>query len=154
LIPQASLPVEVWVRLLRGQASLRRILSAGLGADHGLTINEYEALLRLSHSEENAIRRVDLARELLLTPSGVTRLLEGLEQAGYVEKGVCDSDARVTYAVLTAPGREKLRQASESHLAQLRDIVDERFTAAEQRTLAELLGRLSGDVDTSECSPA
>jgi DNA-binding MarR family transcriptional regulator len=123
-----------------------------MSADHALTISEYEALLRLSHADENAMRRVDLARELMLTPSGVTRLLDGLERAGYVEKGVCDSDARVTYAVLTAPGRKKIEQASRTHLEQVDAVVAEHFTAAEQRTLAELLGRLSGDVDTSECS--
>lgn len=118
---------------------------------HGLTISEYEAMLRLSHADENAMRRVDLARELLLTPSGVTRLLDGLERSGYVEKGVCDSDARVTYAVLTEGGREKLEQASETHLAQVRELISGRFSEEEQRTLAELLGRLSGDADASEC---
>jgi DNA-binding MarR family transcriptional regulator len=123
-----------------------------MNADHGLTISEYEALLRLSHADENAMRRVDLAGELMLTPSGVTRLLDGLERAGYVEKGVCDSDARVTYAVLTARGRKKIQQASRTHLEQVDSIVAEHFTVAEQRTLAELLGRLSGDADTSECS--
>lgn len=122
-----------------------------MSADHGLTISEYECLLRLSHADENALRRVDLARELMLTPSGVTRLLDGLEQAGYVEKGTCDSDARVTYAVLTNAGGKKIREASGTHLEQVRAIVDERFTEEEQRTLAELLGRLSGDVDVAEC---
>src|SRR5205807_895610 len=83
--------LDAGVRLLRSHAALRRILSTQLSADHGLTINEYEALLRLSRAEEGAMRRIDLAGELLLTPSGVTRLLDGLERGGYVEKGVCDS---------------------------------------------------------------
>jgi DNA-binding MarR family transcriptional regulator len=151
LIPQASLPLDVWVRILRSHAALRRTLGSELNARHGLSINEFEALLRLSHADENAMRRVDLARELLLTPSGVTRLLNGLEQAGCVEKGVCESDARVTYAILTDVGREKLQEASETHLAHVRTIIDESFSEEEQRTLAELLGRLSGDVDVSEC---
>lgn len=98
------------------------------------------------------MRRVDLAGELLLTPSGVTRLLDGLEAAGYVEKGVCDSDARVTYAVLTDRGREKCREASDTHLAQIQAIFDEHYSAEEQGTLTELLGRLSGDADASECA--
>jgi DNA-binding MarR family transcriptional regulator len=123
-----------------------------MSAEHGLTLSEYEALLRLSQADENALRRVDLARELLLTPSGVTRLLEGLERAGYVEKGVCTTDARVTYAVLTDVGREKIEAAAETHLAQVCAIFDERFTEQEQHTLGELLGRLSGEVDPAECS--
>ena len=110
------------------------------------------ALLRLSRADDQAMRRIDLAGELLLTPSGVTRLLDGLEAAGYVEKGACDSDARVTYAVLTDRGREKIRHASRTHLSQVQAIFDEHFTASEQRALAELLGRLSGDVDAAECS--
>lgn len=152
LIPQTTPSLDVWVRLLRSHANLRRVLGAELSDLHGLSVSEYETLLRLSHAEGNAMRRVDLARELLLTPSGVTRLLDGLERAGCVEKGVCDSDARVTYAVLTDAGRDKLRDASETHLVHVREVIDERFTAEEQRTLAELLGRLSGEVDLSECS--
>lgn len=151
MIPRASISVDAWVRLLRGHAALRRTLSAQLDAEHDLTISEYEALLRLSRAEDHAMRRVDLAGQLLLTPSGVTRLLDGLERSGYVEKGVCDSDARVTYAVLTDRGRDKLEQASGTHLAQIKAIFDEHFTAKEQSTLAELLGRLSGDTDASEC---
>ncbi len=153
LIPQASLGVEAWARLLRSHASLRRTLSAELNAGHDLSISEYEALLRLSRADDRAMRRVDLAGELLLTPSGVTRLLDGLETAGYVEKGVCDSDARVTYAVLTERGREKLEQASETHLAQIQELFDARFSREEQAALAELLGRISEGGDSSDCTP-
>ena len=113
-----------------------------LQAEHGLTINDYEALLHLSRAENSAMRRIDLAAELLLTPSGVTRLLDGLEEAGYVCKGSCSTDARVTYAVLTDPGREKLRQASCSHVAAVTELFRERFSDAELAALAELLGRL------------
>jgi DNA-binding MarR family transcriptional regulator len=144
--------VDAWVRLLRSHAGLRRILSTQLSAEHGLSISEYEALLRLSRAEDNALRRVDLAKELLLTPSGVTRLLDGLERAGFVEKGVCSSDARVTYAVLTSDGHEKVRAASGTHLAQVQAVFDEHYTREEQATLADLLGRLSGDSDAAECS--
>ena len=63
----------------------------------------------------------------MLTPSGVTRLLDGLERAGYVEKGSCDTDARITYAVLTDAGLEKLREASRSHITQIRAFFGERF---------------------------
>jgi len=99
--------VSVFSRLLRAHSSLSRELSARLVTDHGLTINDYEALLHLSHAEEGSLRRVDLAERLMLTPSGVTRLLDGLERDGWVRKGNCDSDARVTYAVLTDEGRER-----------------------------------------------
>ena len=96
LIGQESKALEAWVRLLRGHAALRRSLSASLQEEHGLGINEFEALLLLSRAEDAHLRRVDLAERLQLTPSGVTRLLAGLEGAGLVEKATCSSDARVT----------------------------------------------------------
>ena len=146
--------LAAWARLLRAHAGTTRELSAQLQADHGLTINDYEALLHLSQAENGALRRIDLASELVLTPSGVTRLLDGLEKAGYVCKGSCSTDARVTYAVLTDPGREKLRQASCSHVAAVSELFRERFSDAELAALTELLGRLPGAVgDGSECSP-
>jgi DNA-binding MarR family transcriptional regulator len=157
LTEQASPTVAAWSRLLRTHATLKRELSSRLVADHGLTINDYEALLLLSHAEEGAMRRVDMAEQLMLTPSGVTRLLDGLERDGWVTKGTCESDARVTYAVLTDEGRERLEVAASSHLAQVRSLIEDRLAAAELQTLAELLGRLpggGGDSDTGEeCSP-
>jgi DNA-binding MarR family transcriptional regulator len=88
LIPQATTrpAVSAWLRLLRGGAAARRLLDAELQATHGLTVVEYEALLLLSQAEERAMRRIDLSRELGLTPSGVTRLLDGLERDGLVAR--------------------------------------------------------------------
>jgi len=97
----STAPVQAFIRLLQGHAATTRVLSADLVSEHGLTINDYEALLRLSRAPEYGMKRVELAESLLLTPSGVTRLLDGLERAGYAEKGSCDTDARITYAVLT-----------------------------------------------------
>ena len=154
LTPQASASVEAWVRLLRAHAATTRALSGQLLVDHGLTINDYEALLRLSRAEDRRMRRVDLANELLLTASGVTRMLDGLERSGYVEKGTCATDARVTYAVLTPAGRQKLEAASSSHVVQVRELFEEQYTAAELETLGSLLGRLShGSGGAEECSP-
>jgi DNA-binding MarR family transcriptional regulator len=132
------------VRLLRAHAATTRALSAALYAEHGLTINDYEALLLLSRAEGQRMRRVDLAGDLLLTASGVTRLLDGLEAAGLVERAACASDRRVVYAVLTRAGREKLAAASESHLASVRSLFDERFGEEELAQLTDLLGRLPG----------
>lgn len=143
LITQLS-PLTVWARLLRGNAAARRELSAQLVGLHDLTINDFEALLALSHAEGHALRRIDLAEALQLTPSGVTRLLEGLERAGYVDRATCASDARVTYAVLTDAGRAKLDESSCSHVGAIVALFEERYTADELETFAELLGRLPG----------
>jgi DNA-binding MarR family transcriptional regulator len=119
-------------------------MSGSLLAQHGLTINDYEALMRLARSEEGRMRRVDLSEELLLTASGVTRLLDGLEAAGYVDRAACSSDRRVVYAVITEAGRDKLEEASESHFAEVKALFEERFGPDELKQLANLLGRLPG----------
>jgi DNA-binding MarR family transcriptional regulator len=146
--------LRAWSRLLRAHASTTRLLSADLQATHGLTINDFEALLVLSHAEDRRLKRVDLARRLLLTPSGVTRLLEGLESAGLVERAVCDSDLRVAYAQLTDAGAEKLEAASCGHIGSVRSLLEEHLTAGEIDQLAELLGKLPGAADAEgSCRP-
>ncbi len=140
--------------LLRGHAALTRALNAELVADHGLTLNDYEVLLRLSRAPERKMRRVDLAEQVLLTASGITRLLDGLQASGYVDKAACSSDARVTYAVLTDAGHEKLRSAADLHVAGIHAKFAERYSDDEMATLAELLSRLDGsEPDGEACKP-
>ena len=139
---------------MRAHASTTRRFNAELVAEHDLTINDYEVLLHLSHADDRRLRRIDLAQRVLLTPSGITRLLEGLERAGYVERATCDSDARVTYAQLTDEGVEKLREASKSHVAGIRDFFRERFSREELEVLGGLLERLPPDArEDVDCSP-
>jgi DNA-binding MarR family transcriptional regulator len=153
---QQASAVEVFVRLLRGHAAVTREMNAQLVADHGLTINDYEALLHLARAEERRMRRIDLAERLILTASGITRLLDGLEQAGYVDRDSCASDRRVTYAVLTDAGLAKLREASKSHVADIRSFFESRFSSDELDELVGLLDRLPLEAEPgdSECSAA
>jgi DNA-binding MarR family transcriptional regulator len=144
-LSEQSVAVESFVSLLRAYTHATRRLSAQLTVDHGLTISDYEVLLRLARAPERRMRRVDLAEQVLLTASGITRLLDGLERSGYVERGSCDSDRRVVYAVLTEAGRTKLRDASESHVAQIEEYFTSRYDAAELASLNVLLGRVEAD---------
>ena len=155
LTEQASQEQIAWVRLLRGYAGLTGDLSASLHREHGLTINDYEVLLLLSHAEERRMRRIDLARAVKLSASGITRLLDGLQEQGYVERANCSDDARVTYAVLTNAGLEKLRAAAGSHTEAIREALSARYSSEELNTLAELLLRLpgAGDGDPFACEP-
>src|SRR6266511_103288 len=114
LIEQSS-GVRAFVALVRAHSKVVRRLNAQLSQDHGLTINDYEVLLRLSRAPDRRMRRVDLAGQILLTASGITRLLDGLEGFGFVERAMCETDRRVVYAVLTDHGIAKLREASKSH---------------------------------------
>jgi DNA-binding MarR family transcriptional regulator len=143
--------VDAWVGFLRAHAALTRALNGDLVNIHGLTLNDYEVLLHLARAEDHQLRRVDLAERLVLTASGITRLLDGLERAGYVRKGQCSSDARVTYAVLTDNGFEKLKEASQTHLAGVHELFESQFSEEELSTLADLLGRLPA-ADLPDCS--
>jgi DNA-binding MarR family transcriptional regulator len=146
--------LEAWVSFLRAHAAITRELSAQLQREHGLTLNDYEVLLHLSRADGRRLRRVDLAERVLLTPSGITRLLEGLERSGYVERASCDSDARVTYAQLTDDGEAKLRAAAETHIAGIHAFFRERFSKDEVKALGGLLERLPLDpADDLNCAP-
>lgn len=142
---------DAFGRLLSAHAALVRELSAALVESHGLTINDYGCLLLLSRAGEEGMRRIDLANELQLSPSGITRLLDRLEDQGLVGKGECKSDARVSYAILTDEGLAKLRDAAPGHV----EDVDRRLGAVlsdeEIKTLTELLGRLGEP--QGDCTP-
>ena len=131
-----------WARFLRAHAALTRELSARLEVEHGLTLRDFDVLAQLYAAPRHALRRVDLARQVLLSASGITRLLEGLERAGWVEKGDCSTDARVSYAVLTEAGARKFEAACVSHSADVEELFGSRLTASEHREFAALLSKL------------
>ena len=133
---------QAWLRLLRAHSALTRQMSARLEAEHDMTLSDFDVLAQLYRAPERTLRRIDLARQVLLTASGITRLLDGLERAGWVTKARCDADARVTYAVLTDEGVEKFETVRAAHAADVEELFGSRFDEDEQRRLAELLGKL------------
>jgi DNA-binding MarR family transcriptional regulator len=137
-----GIELEAWINFLRAHSAVTRQFNAELQATHGLTINDYDVLAQLSRAPEQALKRVELVERVLLTPSGITRLLKGLEAAGWVSNRPCAEDARVTYAVLTPEGKEKLDEARTTHVASVRALFSERFDKDELATLASLLERL------------
>jgi DNA-binding MarR family transcriptional regulator len=150
--------IESWVSFLRAHSAITRQLNADLLNVHGLTLNDYEVMLLLSRAEDRRMRRVDLAQSVVLTASGITRLLDGLERAGYVEKDSCATDGRVSYAKLTSNGHAKLKDAAETHLRGVEELFTGRFSDVEIEQLALLLGRLplrgkDCTADAESCSP-
>jgi len=137
---------------MRAHASVTRRLSAQLTVQHGLTLSDFEVLLRLARAPEQRMRRVDLAEQVLLTASGVTRLLDGLERQGLVERASCASDRRVVYAVITEQGLSKLHGAASDHFAQVEELFGDRYDEAELQELEALLARLGGE-SVGECAP-
>jgi DNA-binding MarR family transcriptional regulator len=134
--------LEAWTRFLRAHSAITRELEPALAGVHGLTLSDFDVLVQLSQAPGRRLRPVELARRVLLTRSGVTRLVAGLERAGLVERVPAPDDGRGQLVQLTAAGRDVLRRASRTHLAGVRERFADRFEEHELQTLSALLGRL------------
>ena len=134
---------------MRAHSVLRRELEAEVLTPRGLTLNDFEALYHLYRADEQRLRRIDLVNLLMLTPSGVTRLLEGLQATGLVENRHCEDDARVTWAALTDEGRGTLECVGVEHAELLRSLFRGALDEDEVVQLSELLSRLPGVGDGS-----
>ena len=105
-----------WRAFLLAHARVSRLLDEELRAEHDLSFAEYDALLTIAQAPERRIRMGLLAEEVLLSKSGVTRLIDRLVTDGLVERSACLADARGAEAVLTSRGLDRLRAASRTHL--------------------------------------
>jgi DNA-binding MarR family transcriptional regulator len=130
-----------WRGLVRVHAALARELDAELDACHGLPLSSYEVLRSLSKMPAGRMRMAELAEHVLLSRSGMTRLIDRLEREGLVSRSTCDKDGRGCYAVLTEHGRAKVEQARGTHIAVVRDGFLRHFSEGELRELATLFGR-------------
>jgi DNA-binding MarR family transcriptional regulator len=144
--------LDAWRSYLQSHASILRVLDAELAAEHGMTTRDYEVLLYLAQAPERRLPMSAIAERTMLTRSGITRLVDGLVACGLIERVSCPNDARVSYAQLTDPGYEKLRNAGCSHVASVRRLFLEHFSAEEIEQLASLLSRLPGASPGGECS--
>jgi len=144
--------LDAWRSYLQSHASILRELDAELVAAHDLTTRDYEVLLYLAQTPDRKLPMSALASSTMLTRSGITRLVDGLVEAGYIERVACSSDARVSYAELTDSGYEKLRDAGCTHIASIQRLFVEHFTAEELNRLASLLSRLPGAQPHGGCT--
>ena len=151
VINERPVEIDTFARLMRAHSVLRRELEAEVLTPRGLTINDFETLFHLYRADEQRLRRVDLVGLLMLTPSGVTRLLEGLQGEGLVENIACESDARAVWAALTDQGRATLECVRVEHTELLRSLFQGALTDDEVAQLSELLGRLPG-VGAGSCA--
>jgi DNA-binding MarR family transcriptional regulator len=108
--------LETWRTFLVAHARLTRRLDEELRAEHGLTLPEYDALLQLAQSPDRRLRMSQLAEAVILSRSGVTRLIDRLVADGFVERSHCLTDARGAEAVLTRAGLDRFRRAATTHL--------------------------------------
>lgn len=140
-------PVELdaWRSFLRAHAKVTRVLDAELAAECDLPLGSYEVLLHLNEAPERRLRMTDLADRVLLSRSGLTRLVDRLERDGLIQRQSCPSDLRGTNAVLTDAGYERLRAAAPVHLRGVREHMVDLLSPDEVRVLAAALGRVAGE---------
>lgn len=137
--------LAVWRTLLRVQVQVSRRLQTDLLAEHDLALGSYEVLLHLAEAPDGRLRMNDLADRVLLSRSGLTRLVDRLQREGLVERATCASDARGLYAVLTPAGRERVLAATPTHQQGVRVHVLSRLTPEELSNLAAILDKLSDE---------
>lgn len=145
-----------WRAFLMAQAALIAALEADLQADAGMPLAEYDALVQLARAEGRRLRMSELADRLLITRSGVTRLVDRLVADGLVERSMCTPDGRGAYAVLTRAGFARLRAALPIHLrhveARFLAVVDPGDLPAVERSMraiAAATGRCTSLLDGS-----
>ncbi len=139
-----------WRGLVQSTTALLATLDNELQAAHGLSLGDYEVLVHLSEAPGSAVRMSELADRLHLSPSGITRRIDGLVKSGLVERRPCPSDRRGSNAALTKLGLKTLRTAAPTHVRGVRAHFVDRLT---ERQLAQLAAALSA-VDVDDASAA
>jgi DNA-binding MarR family transcriptional regulator len=138
----SAVELRAWRGLLRAHASLVKELDSELEQAHGLALSSFEVLARLEQSEGGRMRMRELAESVLLSRSGLTRLVDRLERDGLVRRGSCEHDARGAFAVITDRGRTTLLQSRATHLSGVRRHFLGCFSEAELDALGGYLERL------------
>ena len=128
--------------MLRAHAELTKLLDAELAREHDLPLSSYEVLLFLNDSPEGRMRMSELADSVLLSRSGLTRLVDRLERQELLTRERCESDARGWFAEITPQGRELFAEARKTHLDGVRKLFLSRFSRDELRTLGALWQKL------------
>jgi DNA-binding MarR family transcriptional regulator len=132
--------------LFESAAGLRRLFQRRLENERSLSSQSFDVLIRLARTPGSELRMSELAAQASLTPSGLTRSVDRLQDQGLVERRVCPEDRRGAFAVLTPSGRELMDRAVPDHLAHVNEVLNDVFTADEEATLAALLRKLRDHV--------
>jgi len=133
--------MAAWRNYIETVVDLNAALEADLAA-HGLTLGDYQVLVHLSEAHEHQMRMCDLAARLQLSPSGLTRRLDGLVRMGLVERRPSNVDRRVMLAVLTEHGQEYLAKVAPDHVESVRRHIIDLLTAEDMAAMARIFGTI------------
>lgn len=141
--------MAAWRSFVETSSDLIAAIEADL-VPTGMSLGEYQVLVFLSEADDHSLRMCDLAGKLHLSPSGLTRRLDGLVGRGWVERRSSESDRRVMLAVLTDAGQNHLAAAAPIHVASVRARIIDHLTADEQATMAATFAKIQANL----CSAA
>ena len=134
--------LSAWRGLLEVHAETTNALDAQMRAEHGIPVSSYEVLMFLGDAPGRRLRMAEIAERVLLSRSGLTRLVDRLVQLGYVTRCAVEGDGRGAYAELTPAGVDKLRAARRTHLEGVRTYFLDRVSATDQIALGDIWARL------------
>jgi DNA-binding MarR family transcriptional regulator len=134
--------LAAWRGMLRAHAELTKELDAELAREHNLPLSSYEVLLYLADAPDGRMRMAELADSVLLSRSGLTRLVDRLEREGLLKRERCESDARGYFAEITPKGRRLFDAARRTHLDGVRALFLSRFSRDELRAMGALWQKL------------
>jgi DNA-binding MarR family transcriptional regulator len=129
--------LAAWRGMLEVHVQVTRRLDAQMHAEHGLSVSAYEVLMFLADAPDHRMRMADIARRVLLSPSGCTRLVDRLVEEGYVTRCAADTDGRGLFAQLTDAGIEKAAAARRTHREGVREYFLDRLTTTDQIALGD-----------------
>jgi len=134
--------LSAWRGLLETHARVTRALDAEMRAAHGLSVSSYEVLMFLADAPGHRLRMAEIADRVLLSRSGLTRLVDRLEAAGYVTRCAAEDDGRGAYAELTDAGLAKLQAARRTHLDGVRRHFLTHLSETDQAALGDVWARV------------
>jgi DNA-binding MarR family transcriptional regulator len=140
-----DLEMDAWAGFLRTHATLVRELDDELTSVHDLPLSSYDVLIQLANAPGDEMRMSQLADAVLLSRSGLSRLVARLVDQGLVERRECASDGRGAFATLTDEGRRRLEEARETHRAGVRTRFLSRLSDAQMRQLGAAWRRILGE---------
>ena len=141
-----ALEMDAWRGFMRAHARLLSRLDAALQSSQGLSLADYEVLVHLSEASGDQLRMCELAEKLTISPSGLTRRLDGLVAGGMVVRIRCVEDRRGTYAALTPLGRRRLEESAPYHVAHVRRFFVDRLSRKQLSALVAAMGPLSEEL--------
>lgn len=134
--------LAAWATFLRAHARVTRALERELHDEQQMALADYDVLVQLAAADQHQLRMGELADRLLLSRSGITRLIDRLERTGFVQRATCDTDRRGSWAVLTDAGYARLREATPAHLRGVAEHFIDRIPSDELAALEETLTRV------------